>query len=95
YNDIKTKEVNVAKKSQKRGRIRKTDASTSAPRVGPTRIFEAREFESHGLTWFNTQKEAKCAPENWVDEGHLALEFPAVSENIRELRAGYIFNELE
>ncbi|MCD7455261.1 hypothetical protein HAX54_027564, partial [Datura stramonium] len=50
---------------------------------------------THGLTWFNTQKEAKCAPKNWTDEGRLALQYPAILEKIRELGAGYIFNEPE
>ncbi|MCD7472020.1 hypothetical protein HAX54_012846, partial [Datura stramonium] len=32
-------------------------------------------------------------PENWIDEGHLAQEFPAIRKNIHELGAGYIFNK--
>ncbi|MCD9638116.1 hypothetical protein HAX54_021847, partial [Datura stramonium] len=38
---------------------------------------------------------AKYALENWIDEGYLALEFPAFRKKIRELGAGYIFNEME
>ncbi|MCD7464874.1 hypothetical protein HAX54_000134, partial [Datura stramonium] len=74
----KGKEVNVAEKSQKRGRPRKTDASSSAPKAGPARRFGAKSVEPHGLAWFNTQKEVKYAPENWIDDGHLALEFLAI-----------------
>ncbi|MCD7457476.1 hypothetical protein HAX54_035162 [Datura stramonium] len=44
---------------------------------------------------FNTQKEAKYAHENWIDEGRLALEFPAIRDKIHELGAGSIFNEPE
>ncbi|MCD7469290.1 hypothetical protein HAX54_008221, partial [Datura stramonium] len=39
----------------------------------------------------NAQKEAKYAPKNWIDEGHLALEYPT----ILELGLGYVFAELE
>ncbi|MCD9642564.1 hypothetical protein HAX54_029437, partial [Datura stramonium] len=53
----KVKEVNVAEKIRKRGRPKKTDASSSAPKAGPARRFEAKVVEPHGLTWFNTQKE--------------------------------------
>ncbi|MCE0482040.1 hypothetical protein HAX54_040374, partial [Datura stramonium] len=61
----------------------------------PARIFGAKAVEPHGLTWFNTQKESKYAPENWIDEGQLALEFSDTREKIREFGAGYIFNEPE
>ncbi|MCD7468291.1 hypothetical protein HAX54_006336, partial [Datura stramonium] len=54
-----------------------------------------QKVEPHGLTRFNTQKEAKYAPENWIDEGHMAFEFPAIWDKIRELGVDYIFNELE
>ncbi|MCD9645985.1 hypothetical protein HAX54_035475, partial [Datura stramonium] len=37
----------------------------------------------------------KYAPENWIDEGRLALEFSAIRDKIYELGASYIFNELE
>ncbi|MCD7456324.1 hypothetical protein HAX54_031277 [Datura stramonium] len=59
------------------------------------RRFGAKMVESHGLTWFNTQKEAKYALENWMDENRLALEFPAIRNRIRELGVGYVFNESE
>ncbi|MCD7456280.1 hypothetical protein HAX54_031117, partial [Datura stramonium] len=59
------------------------------------RRFGAKAVEPHGLTWFNTQKEVKYAHENWIDEGHLALEFPVIREKIPELGAGYIFNKSE
>ncbi|MCE0481214.1 hypothetical protein HAX54_038775, partial [Datura stramonium] len=52
------------------------------------RRFGAKAVEPHGLTWFNTQKEAKYSP-------HLALEFPAIRGKIRELGASYIFKKLE
>ncbi|MCD7471542.1 hypothetical protein HAX54_012035, partial [Datura stramonium] len=59
------------------------------------RRFGAKEVEPHGLTWFNTQKEAKYAPENCIDEGCLALKFPVIRDKIHELGADYIFNEPE
>ncbi|MCD7463163.1 hypothetical protein HAX54_050079, partial [Datura stramonium] len=89
------KEVIVAKNNRKRGRPRRMKASSSAPKVGPTRRFGAKAVESHGLTWFDTQKEAKYATENWIDEGFLALELIDIREKIRELGASYIFNESE
>ncbi|MCE0481191.1 hypothetical protein HAX54_038736, partial [Datura stramonium] len=54
----KEKEVIVAEKSQKRGRPRKTQDSSSASKVGLPRRFRAKAVESHGLTSFNSQKEA-------------------------------------
>ncbi|MCD9559511.1 hypothetical protein HAX54_017510, partial [Datura stramonium] len=69
----KGKEVIVDEKSQKRGRPSKTVASSSAPKAGPARRFGAKEVEPHGLTLFNTQKEENYVPENWIDEGRLAL----------------------
>ncbi|MCD7472666.1 hypothetical protein HAX54_013967, partial [Datura stramonium] len=59
----KGKELIVAEKCRKRGTARR---------------FKEKAIEPHKLTWFNTQKEAKYAPENWIDEGRLALEFPAI-----------------
>ncbi|MCD9642268.1 hypothetical protein HAX54_028969, partial [Datura stramonium] len=53
------KEVNVAEKILKRGRPRKTNASSSAPKPGLVRRFGEKAVEPHGLTWFNTQKVAK------------------------------------
>ncbi|MCD9558467.1 hypothetical protein HAX54_015853, partial [Datura stramonium] len=43
-------------------------ASSSAAKAGPARQFGAKSVEPHGLTWFNIQKKAKYAPENWIDE---------------------------
>ncbi|MCD7458344.1 hypothetical protein HAX54_037959, partial [Datura stramonium] len=91
----KVKEVILAERSRKRGRPRKIEDSSLAPKAGPERRFGAKAVETHGLTWFNTKKEAKYVPENWIDKGHLALEFSAILDNIRELGAGYIFNELK
>ncbi|MCD9644162.1 hypothetical protein HAX54_032179 [Datura stramonium] len=91
----KGKEVIVAEKSRMRGRPRKMEASSLAPKAGPTRRFGVKAVEPHGLTWFNTQKESKYSPENWIDEGRLALEFPDIQEKICELGAGYIFTKLE
>ncbi|MCD9639028.1 hypothetical protein HAX54_023273, partial [Datura stramonium] len=39
--------------------------------------------------------EAKYVLENWINEGRLALEFPAIRDKVRELGLGYIFVELE
>ncbi|MCD9638169.1 hypothetical protein HAX54_021943, partial [Datura stramonium] len=61
----------------------------------PHKDIREKAVEPRGLPWFNTQKEAKYAPENWIDEGGLALEFPTIRDKIRELGAGYIFNEPE
>ncbi|MCD9646360.1 hypothetical protein HAX54_036132, partial [Datura stramonium] len=61
----------------------------------PPRRFGAKSVEPHGLTWFNNKKEAKYAPENWIYEGRLALEFTAIQEKICELGVGYSFNEPE
>ncbi|MCD7453323.1 hypothetical protein HAX54_020565, partial [Datura stramonium] len=61
----------------------------------PARKFDVKAVEPHGLTWFNTQTKAKYAPKNWINEGCLALEFPAIRKKICELGAGYIFNEPE
>ncbi|MCD9638848.1 hypothetical protein HAX54_023008, partial [Datura stramonium] len=83
------------RRAGKRGRPRKIESSFSAPKEGPIRIFGVKAVEPHGLNWFNTQKEAQYALENWIDEGHLELEFLAIQEKIRELGAGYIFNEPE
>ncbi|MCD9558590.1 hypothetical protein HAX54_016032, partial [Datura stramonium] len=69
------------------------EANSLAPNVGPIRRFVAKVVEPYGLTWFNTQKEAKYILENWIDEGLLALKFLALPKKIRELGASYIFNE--
>ncbi|MCE2055772.1 hypothetical protein HAX54_043373, partial [Datura stramonium] len=57
--------------------------------------FEAKEVEPHGLTWFNTQKEAKYAFENWIDKGRLILEFPTIRYKVHELGVDDIFAEPE
>ncbi|MCE0481357.1 hypothetical protein HAX54_039039, partial [Datura stramonium] len=67
-------------KSQKRGRPRKPKDTSSASKASPARRFRAKEVELHGLTWFNTKKKAKYTPENWIEEGHLALEFVAIRD---------------
>ncbi|MCD7465302.1 hypothetical protein HAX54_001012, partial [Datura stramonium] len=90
----KWKEV-VVDPSLKRTRKGKKGASSSASKVGPARRFGAKVIEPHGLTWFNSQKESKYAPENWIDEGLLALEFLTIRDKICELGGGYIFNKPE
>ncbi|MCD9646246.1 hypothetical protein HAX54_035935, partial [Datura stramonium] len=62
---------------------------------GPARRFGEKVIEPHGLTWFNTPKEAKYSLENGIDDGCLELEFLAIQDKIRELGVGYIFNEPE
>ncbi|MCD7453575.1 hypothetical protein HAX54_021445, partial [Datura stramonium] len=55
----------------------------------------AKVIEEHGLKWFHAQRKAKYAPENWIDEGCLALELPTIRNTIRELGLGYAFSKLE
>ncbi|MCD9640255.1 hypothetical protein HAX54_025456 [Datura stramonium] len=93
--ESKGKEVVVADPSLKRTRKGKNGASSSASKANPARRFGEKAVEPHGLTWFNTQKEAKYAPENWMDEGRLELEFLTIKDKIRELGVGYIFNKPE
>ncbi|MCD7470760.1 hypothetical protein HAX54_010866 [Datura stramonium] len=71
------------------------EASSSAVKAGPTKRFGVPAVEPRGLTWFNTQNEAKYAPENWIDEGFLALDFPAIQYKLHELGVGYIFSKPE
>ncbi|MCD7455755.1 hypothetical protein HAX54_029468, partial [Datura stramonium] len=52
-------------------------------------------MEPHGISWFNTQKEIKYSPKNWIDVGHLAHEFPTFRDKVRVLGLGYIFAEPE
>ncbi|MCD9639078.1 hypothetical protein HAX54_023362, partial [Datura stramonium] len=89
------KEMIVVDPSVKRDRKGKTGASSSTFKVGPPRRFEEKGVEPHGLIWFNTKKEPKYAPKNWIDEGRLELEFSAIRDKKRELGECYIFNELE
>ncbi|MCD9644495.1 hypothetical protein HAX54_032720, partial [Datura stramonium] len=65
------------------------------PRLALLDYFGAQVVETHGLTWFKTQKEAKYSPKNLIDEGFLTLEFPAIRYKLRELGVGYIFAEPE
>ncbi|MCD9640739.1 hypothetical protein HAX54_026266, partial [Datura stramonium] len=71
------------------------EASSSAPKSGPTKRFGVKAVDPHGLTWFNSKKRAMYAPENWIDEGLLELEFLSIRKKIHELGDGYIFNELD
>ncbi|MCE3215423.1 hypothetical protein HAX54_002337, partial [Datura stramonium] len=48
----------------------------------PARRYGAKVVEEHGLKWFNAQTKATYALENWIDEGHLALEFPTIHDNL-------------
>lgn len=89
----KGKEVVPATIGFRRLRKGTKGASSSASKAGPARRFVAKVVEPHGLTWFNSKKEVKYAPENWIDEGCLALEFSAIRDKIRELGVGYIFAE--
>ncbi|MCD7471710.1 hypothetical protein HAX54_012336 [Datura stramonium] len=89
----KRKEIVVANKGLKQ--LRKvTKGLSSSAKGAPARRFGAKAVEPHGLTWFNIQKEAKYSPENWIDEGHLALEFPTIRDKVCELGLGYILPSL-
>ncbi|MCE3049884.1 hypothetical protein HAX54_046059, partial [Datura stramonium] len=70
-------------------------ASSSAAKAGLSRRFKVKSVDPHGLTWFNTQKEVKYAPKNWIEEGYLALELMEIWDKIHELGVCYIFNESE
>ncbi|MCD7472918.1 hypothetical protein HAX54_014349, partial [Datura stramonium] len=78
----KEKEVVIANPSLKSLRKGPKGSSSSAAKAGPARIFGAKVVEPHGLTWFNTKKEANYAPENWIDEGYLVLQFPTIRDKI-------------
>ncbi|MCD7451373.1 hypothetical protein HAX54_011429, partial [Datura stramonium] len=88
-------EIKVAGKGLKRLRNGTEGASSSAAKASPTKRFGAQAVEPHGLTSFNTQKEAMYAPENWINEGCLAPEFLVIRDKIRELGVGYIFSKSE
>ncbi|MCE3049463.1 hypothetical protein HAX54_044917 [Datura stramonium] len=88
-------EIKVAGKGLKRLQKGTKGASSSKAKARSAKCFGVQAVEPHGLTWFNTQKEAKYAPEYWIDEGRLALEFPAIREKLHELGAGYIFADPE
>ncbi|MCE3215322.1 hypothetical protein HAX54_001872, partial [Datura stramonium] len=74
-------EIEVAGKGLKRLRKGTKRASSLVAKDGPANRFGAQA------------KEAKYAPENWIDVGRLALEFPATRDKVRELGLGYIFVE--
>ncbi|MCD9642094.1 hypothetical protein HAX54_028730 [Datura stramonium] len=59
--------------------------SSSLAKGAPARRFRERGMEPHGLSWFNTQKEVKYAPENRIDEGRLTLEFPTIWHKVRTM----------
>ncbi|MCD9639486.1 hypothetical protein HAX54_024057, partial [Datura stramonium] len=50
---------------------------------------------TRGASSLAAKKEAKYSLENWFDKGHLAPEFPAIRDKVREWGLGYIFAELE
>ncbi|MCD9645144.1 hypothetical protein HAX54_033849, partial [Datura stramonium] len=52
----KGKEVNVVEKSRNRGRPRKTDASSLAPKAGPTRRFGAKAVESQAYLVYHSKR---------------------------------------
>ncbi|MCD9645774.1 hypothetical protein HAX54_034974, partial [Datura stramonium] len=57
-------------------------SKSSATKESPTRRFIAKVVEEYGLKWFNVQKEEKYNPKNWIDEGHLPLDFPTIRDTI-------------
>lgn len=89
----KGKEVEIATTGFKQLRKSTKGASSSAVKATPARRFGEKTVEPHGITWFNTKKEVKYAPENWIDEGRLTLEFPTIWDKIWELGLRYIFAE--
>ncbi|MCE2055061.1 hypothetical protein HAX54_041871, partial [Datura stramonium] len=91
----KGKEVVVADKGLKRLRKGTKGLKSLAAKTPPARRFRAKAIKEHGLKWFNTEKEAKYAQKNWIDEGRLALEYPTIRDTIRELGLGYVFAEPE
>ncbi|MCD9560068.1 hypothetical protein HAX54_018501, partial [Datura stramonium] len=76
--ESKGMKIEVAGKGLKRLQKGTKGASSSTAKAGPAKRFGPQAVEPHGLTWFNIQKEAKYAPENWIDEGRTTLEFPAI-----------------
>ncbi|MCD9640955.1 hypothetical protein HAX54_026713, partial [Datura stramonium] len=59
-------------------------SSSSAAKGTPTRRFGAKVMEPHELKRFQAQNVAKYTPENWIDEGHLKLQFPIIRDNVRK-----------
>ncbi|MCE5165882.1 hypothetical protein HAX54_012838 [Datura stramonium] len=88
-------EIEIATKGLKRLRKGTKGDSSSVAKASPSKRFGAQTLEPHGFTWFNTQKEAKYAPKNWIDEGRIVLEFPTIRDKLYELGVGYIFAELD
>ncbi|MCE0480526.1 hypothetical protein HAX54_037455, partial [Datura stramonium] len=74
----KGKEVEIANKGLKRLQKGTKRSSSSVAKGTHAKRFREKVAEPHGLTSFNTLKEAKYASENRIDEGHLALEFPTI-----------------
>ncbi|MCD7468853.1 hypothetical protein HAX54_007368, partial [Datura stramonium] len=70
----KGKEIEVANKGLKRLQEGTKGLSSSAKGT-PVRRFGAKAVEPHGLTWFNTQKEAKYAPETILTKAISHLSF--------------------
>ncbi|MCE0481133.1 hypothetical protein HAX54_038598 [Datura stramonium] len=95
YHGIKEKGGDCCRYKCKEARKGNSGASSSASKADPIRRFGAKVVRPHRLTWFNTQKEAKYAPENRLNERLLVLYFIAIRDKIRELGAGYITNEPE
>ncbi|MCD9643261.1 hypothetical protein HAX54_030559, partial [Datura stramonium] len=69
------------------------EVATSSKGFKRLRRFGAKAMEEHGLEWFNAHKENKYVSfnahkennyvsENWIDEGHLALEFPIIHDRV-------------
>ncbi|MCE0480566.1 hypothetical protein HAX54_037535 [Datura stramonium] len=88
-------EIKVAGKGLKRLRKGTKRASSSKAKARYAKLFGVQAVEPHGLTYFNTQMEAKYAPKHWIFEGRLAQEFSAISDKLHELGVGYIFVEPE
>ncbi|MCE0481251.1 hypothetical protein HAX54_038846 [Datura stramonium] len=85
----------VAEKGLKRLREGTKGSKSLAAKAPPVGRFGAKAINEHGLKWFNAQKEAKYAPEKWIDEGRLSLEFLTIYDTIHELGLGYMFVEPE
>ncbi|MCD9560013.1 hypothetical protein HAX54_018438, partial [Datura stramonium] len=88
-------ETEVAGKGLKRLWKGTNGASSSKAKASSAKCFGVPAVEPHGISWFNTQMEAKYAPEHWINEGRLAREFPAIRDRARELGLGFIFAKLE
>ncbi|MCD7461117.1 hypothetical protein HAX54_045197 [Datura stramonium] len=91
----KGKEIEAAGKGLKQLRKCTKGPSSSSSKGATARMLRERAVEPHGLSWFNTQKEVKYAPKNWIDKGFLALEFSTIQDKVRELGLGYIFAKTE